>query len=120
MSTLSFVAKVLKITVLNNNAKVVVLPVSTWILVTILSSMDIHIRPTNSPPPPMYYYTSLKKNPSAKKVPKISPNEIEIDANFLDDVDSDEVPVEDIVLDIKNGNMPCVLSFKDIPFVSKL
>ena len=105
MSTLSIVANVLNVTVLNNNAKVVVLLVSTWIFVTILSSMDINVSQSSSPPPPMYYYTSLKNDHKIRKIQKTSSNKIEIDTNFLEEVDSAEIPEEDIFYDIKNGNI---------------
>ena len=105
MSTLSIVANVLKVTVLNNNAKVVVLLVSTWIFVTILSSMDINVSQSSSPPPPMYYYTSLKNDHKIRNIQKTSYNKIEIDTNFLEEVDSAEIPEGDIFYDIKNGKV---------------
>ena len=114
MSTLSIVANVLKVTVLNNNAKVVVLLVSTWIFVTLLTSMDIHVSRSNTPPPPMYYYTSLKNDHMIRKLQKTSSNKIEIDTNFLEEVDSAEIPEEYILNDNKNGTISYFLPFKYI------
>jgi hypothetical protein len=105
MSTSSIVANVLKVTLLNNNAKVFVLLVSTWIFVTILSSMDINLSQSNSPSSPMYYHTSLKNNPMIKKLQKTSSNKIKIDTRFSEEVDSVNHPEQDSFYAIKNGNM---------------
>jgi hypothetical protein len=86
--------------------------VSTWILVTILSSMDINVIDNNSPPPPMYYYTSLTNDHRIRKLQKTSSNKIEIDTHFLEEIDSEEGPDQDIFYDIKNGNLSCFLFFQ--------
>ena len=108
MSITSIAAKVLLATVLNNNTKIVILFVSTWIFVTLLSSMDIRQRTEwSSPPPPMYYYTSLKKDHMTRKLQKAVSNKIEIDTSFLEEVDSTENSDDDIFYDTKNGSMLC-------------
>ena len=105
MSITSIVAKVLQATVLNNNTKVIILLVSTWIFVTLLSSIDIRQRTEwSSPPPPMYYYTSLKKDHMTRKLQKTVSNKIEIDTSFLEEIDSTENSEDDIFYDTKNGS----------------
>ena len=101
MSISLIVANVLKL--LNNNTKVFVLLVSTWLLVAILSSFDINVSQSNSPPLPMNYYTPLKNNDMSRKLQKTSSNKIEIDASFLDKVESATIPQEDTFYGIKNG-----------------
>ena len=83
---------------LNNNIKIVILIVSAWIFVSVLTSFDTKNQ-TRSPPP-MYYYTSLNNDytRNRQKVKKA-----EVDTRLIEDVDQNEDNDEDIFYDLTNG-----------------
>ena len=99
---------------LNNNIKVVILIVSAWIFVSILTSFDTKNQ-TRSPPP-MYYYTSLKNDfiNNRRKLAKT-----EVDTRLIEDIEQTENSDTDIFYDISDGkfrNRGCSLA--DIPSVN--
>ena len=102
MSISLIVANVLKL--LTNNTKVFLFLVSTWLFVVILTSFDINVSQSKSAQLPMNYYMPLKNNDMSRKLQKTSSNKIEIDARFLDKVDSVTFLEEDTFDGIKNGN----------------
>ena len=96
---------------LNNNIKVVILIVSAWIFVSILTSFDTKNQ-TRSPPP-MYYYTSLKNDfiNNRRKLAKT-----EVDTRLIEDIEQTENSDTDIFYDISHGKFrsrSCILL--DIP-----
>ena len=87
---------------LNNNIKVVILIVSAWIFVSILTSFDTKNQ-TRSPPP-MYYYTSLKNDftNSRRKLAKT-----EVDTRLIEDIEQTENSDTDIFYDMSHGEFRC-------------
>ena len=94
---------------LNNNIKVVILIVSAWIFVSILTSFDTKNQ-TRSPPP-MYYYTSLKNDfiDNRRKLAKT-----EVDTRLIEDIEQTENSDTDIFYDISHGkfrSQSCILLY---------
>ena len=85
---------------LNNNIKIAILIVCSWMLVSILTSLDTKNQ-TRSPPP-MFYYTSLVNDPIRKRQKM---DNTKIDTRLIENINEAENSDTDIFYDVDNGNV---------------